>query len=363
MKVIVFAGPTISESEVISVLPDASVLPPAKQGDILKAKALKPDIILLIDGTFEQHPAVWHKEILDAIDNKVVVIGCSSMGALRATELALYGMIGVGEVFESFDSGKIEDDDEVTLLHTDKSYGYGHISEALVDIKFTLKSSVKAGIISDEVATSIEGKLKETWYPYRTYTLVFETAAQFLEEESLKLFVQFASNAPSLKKLDAFKALELIKTTTESRSVFPAAPDFDFSFTDAWQMMLDEFNVEEKAPYYSSHLLSNTAINHDGYETQILSRYLAKKLISEVSKEETLPTMHKIAQKWACSSNGQTDFNKLGKRLDSLSLTPDEFIQFIERETALDLLKAKLSDQSSFAIDEILSSGELDKLN
>ncbi len=55
--------------------------------------------LLLIDGYFHQVPSVQHKEILYALHQGLAVFGCSSMGALRAAELADFGMVGIGRVF------------------------------------------------------------------------------------------------------------------------------------------------------------------------------------------------------------------------------------------------------------------------
>ena len=86
---------------------DADYRPPAKQGDICRAVQERgPDAVALIDGYFEQVPAVWHKEILWAMKLGVQVYGASSMGALRAAELQQFGMIGVGKIFEAYVSGR-----------------------------------------------------------------------------------------------------------------------------------------------------------------------------------------------------------------------------------------------------------------
>ena len=67
----------------------------------------------IIDGYFENIPSVWHKEILWAMSQGIHVFGSASMGALRAAELAPFGMEGVGAIFEAYRDGWLEDDDEV----------------------------------------------------------------------------------------------------------------------------------------------------------------------------------------------------------------------------------------------------------
>ena len=92
---------------------------PVAQGDVYRAvTAVEPlESIGIIDGQFDHVPAVWHKEILWAMDRGVHVYGSASMGALRAAELHAFGMEGVGEIFECYRDGTLEDDDEVAVVH------------------------------------------------------------------------------------------------------------------------------------------------------------------------------------------------------------------------------------------------------
>src|SRR5262245_8073226 len=106
MKPCVFIGPTISRDEARAVV-DAVHLPPAAQGDVYLAARTKPPAIGIVDGFFENVPAVWHKEILWALTQGVEVLGSSSMGALRAAELEEFGMRGVGRIFDWYHGGLI----------------------------------------------------------------------------------------------------------------------------------------------------------------------------------------------------------------------------------------------------------------
>src|SRR5262245_35033808 len=133
---VVFVGPTLSVQEATTVL-DATYLPPAAQGDVLRAALQKPVAMGIIDGYFERIPSVSHKEILFAMKQEIYVFGAASMGALRAAELAQFGMEGVGEVYEAFRRGEIEDDDEVAVAHAHAEQGYRALSEAMVNIRAT----------------------------------------------------------------------------------------------------------------------------------------------------------------------------------------------------------------------------------
>src|SRR5512132_542369 len=110
----IFTGPTLAPAEARAVL-GATYLPPAAQGDVLRAALRRPHAIGIIDGYFERVPAVWHKEILWAMAQGIHVFGSSSMGALRAAELHAFGMIGIGAIFEAYRDGELEDDDEVAV--------------------------------------------------------------------------------------------------------------------------------------------------------------------------------------------------------------------------------------------------------
>src|SRR4051794_1463402 len=105
----VFLGPSLSWNEARNVLPNATFLPPAKAGDVYLAVKDGAMVIGIIDGFFEQVPAVWHKEVLYALSKGVHVFGAASMGALRAAELHPFGMIGVGRIFEAYRDGVLED--------------------------------------------------------------------------------------------------------------------------------------------------------------------------------------------------------------------------------------------------------------
>src|SRR5882724_8097950 len=112
MKPVVFLGPTLPASEAAAIL-DAEYLPPVAQGDLYRCALGDPPAIGVVDGFFEGVPAVWHKEILCALDRGIAVFGSSSMGALRAAELDSFGMTGVGAIYQAFRDGQLEDDDEV----------------------------------------------------------------------------------------------------------------------------------------------------------------------------------------------------------------------------------------------------------
>ena len=102
MNAVVFLGPTLPHAAAADLL-TATYLPPARQGDIYRAvRALRPVAVGLVDGRFLDTGTVWHREILWALSEGVHVFGAASMGALRAAELAPFGMRGIGQVFAAY---------------------------------------------------------------------------------------------------------------------------------------------------------------------------------------------------------------------------------------------------------------------
>ena len=121
--VIVFLGPTLSQSEAKQILM-ADYRGPAARGDIYRASAERPTAIVLIDGFFENVGSVFHKEILWALSKGIYVYGASSMGALRAAELNCFGMIGIGAIYEQSRDSGLERDDAVAVLQGPPELGY-----------------------------------------------------------------------------------------------------------------------------------------------------------------------------------------------------------------------------------------------
>ncbi|MDF3292253.1 TfuA-like protein [Streptomyces silvisoli] len=150
MTVHVFAGPTITPERITDLLPQAEVHPPVQHGDLLRLPVTAGDTVLIIDGLFQQAPAVRHKEILHLIHSGVRVAGTSSMGALRAAELHRFGMIGIGQVFRWYADGTVTADDEVAVSHLSREDGYRQMSDPLVSVRYGLGCAVDVAITAAE---------------------------------------------------------------------------------------------------------------------------------------------------------------------------------------------------------------------
>jgi hypothetical protein len=172
---VVFLGPSLARSEATQLCPRAEVRPPARKGDVLAAVVDDgATVIGLVDGEFDQSLSVWHKELLFALESGVAVLGASSMGALRAAELADWGMRGVGEVFRAYASGELIDDDEVALVFASDDGEYRKISEPMVNIRASLRAAVAAGVATQELAGLALDTAKRLHYPDRSYRRVMQ---------------------------------------------------------------------------------------------------------------------------------------------------------------------------------------------
>lgn len=214
MTIVVFLGPTMPVADARAYLPDALFLPQARQADILSVvDQLAPEAVLLIDGVFTQELSVWHKEILYALERGVAVYGASSMGALRVAETAVFGAVGVGEIFAGYASGELTDDDEVAVTVAGAEFGYRAMSDAMVNIRASLAAARDAGVVDADTHDKLVGLAKGRFFPERSYAaLLSDAAAAGIDPAvitSLKAFL--ATSAVDRKRLDAIELLTHIR--------------------------------------------------------------------------------------------------------------------------------------------------------
>ena len=239
MTVVVFVGPSLSAGACRAALPGAEIRPPVSQGDVTRAVQAGARAIGIIDGYFERVPAVWHKEILWAMTRGTHVFGAASMGALRAAELHLFGMVGVGEVFAAFRDGLLEDDDEVTVTHGPAEIGYLPTSVAMVDIRATLKAALAEGVTTRATHDSLIDLAKRTYYPERSYDALLASAvpAGLPASEIGALEAWLPTGRIERKAADARVMLDAMTAHLDA-DPGPKQVDFHFEPTDAWEQVL-----------------------------------------------------------------------------------------------------------------------------
>jgi hypothetical protein len=256
MSICIFTGPTLAPAEGQAILPGARFFPPAAQGDVYRASLSQPWAIGIIDGYFERMPAVWHKEILWAMAQGIHVFGSASMGALRASELEAFGMVGVGEIFGGFRSGRLTADDEVTVVHGAAEDGYRALSDALVDIRATLAAAAAQGVVTSESAGVLVELARRTFYAQRSFARLLQEAAgagiDAAEIEALRSWLP--GGRVGQKRLDALAMLREM-AALQARDPGPRQVSYHFSYTDVW----DQVSRRTGRTQLSPHPLSGDA--------------------------------------------------------------------------------------------------------
>lgn len=204
-KPIVFLGPSL-ELEIAKTLLDADYRPPVRRNDVMHAAREKPPLIVMIDGVFMHTLAPSPHEVLRAIQAGVPMMGSSSLGALRAVELAPFGMKGVGQIYRWFQSGELEADDEVALVFHGETLRA--ISEPMVNIRWALAAAVREGILTADEEQTLLRVGKELYFPDRSWRRLFFEAKDKVPAPALDRLKAFVETGDyDLKGLDARECL------------------------------------------------------------------------------------------------------------------------------------------------------------
>jgi len=284
-KVVVYAGPTISPDEVRTVLPGAEVRPPAARGDLLADQWRPGEVAVVIDGYFRERRSVNHKEILWLLGQGADVVGAASMGALRAAELAPYGMRGVGEVYGMYTSGEIDGDDEVGVLHGPAEKGYPAQTVALVNIRYGCREAARAGLFAAASGGRIVAAAKELPFAYRAWADIDGLVGDEDRDALRTLERMIGSGEWDLKRRDALAALEAVRCA-DTATAGPAAAGVPVTGITASQT-LDRRSRREYAPgrWMSDLDVLNAARLFDedypGWHEQTLAGILADQAAGE----------------------------------------------------------------------------------
>jgi hypothetical protein len=236
MNAVIFAGPSLPPS----ARPSVAWLewrPPVRQGDLYLEALRGPTLIGVLDGYFELVPTVWHKEILWAMAQGIHVYGAASIGALRAAELADFGMKGVGHVYRQFRSGRLTDDDEVAVLHGPMEVDYVQVTEAMVNVRATIDCALELGVVEPAFAATLVQIAKYLFYKDRTYDAILKIAATqgLASPEQLCRFSGWLPHGQvDQKRIDAEAMLRALMTDLSS-GVTPLEVSYRFAHTFAWE--------------------------------------------------------------------------------------------------------------------------------
>ncbi len=324
MTIAIFCGPTLPR-ELVRTHLDADVRPPAARGDLLRTALQRPAAIGLIDGYFDRVPSVWHKEILWAMSEGIHVFGSASMGALRAAELAPFGMVGVGAIFESFRSGDLADDDEVAIAHATDQFEYRVVSEAMVNMRATFRAAHRDKIITQETLARMETIAKGMPYFERRYEAVLRKGLLGqLPRGEIDAFRDWLRTGRVDQKRD--DAIAMLKEMAECARIGFARKtvDYVFAHTDAWEALYRSVRSERSArgrhgEAYGSEIVDELLVA--GLAGATFDRAIGRALSLELARRARVDVDSRAVEAVA------DDF-----RRERALLRPEDFDQWLKRQ-------------------------------
>jgi TfuA protein len=203
MKTIVFYGPSISAAELGHLMP-ATHAPPIRRGDLDTVG--HHNVIVILDGEFGQSLSVSPKEILAVIEQGKTVIGASSMGALRASELDRHGMIGIGWVYEYFRRSEVRRDADVALVYA--PFDFKPMTVPMVDVEYWMEQALAAERIADTERNAALKAARKIFFAERTAERLMEVLRQTIGAAALQSLIEHSGGTiPSIKSADAIDAV------------------------------------------------------------------------------------------------------------------------------------------------------------
>ncbi|HWO21313.1 MAG TPA: TfuA-like protein [Kofleriaceae bacterium] len=348
--IVLFTGPSLPPAEVPALpgLSELRVLPPAAQGDVYRAARERPWGIGIVDGFFEHVPSIWHKEILWAMSEGIHVFGASSMGALRAAELADFGMVGVGTIFEQYRAGALTADDEVALTHLPAEHGYRRVSEALVDMRATVEAAAQAGICEPALAARLIELARRRFYPERAWPAVLADARAAGEEPRAldALEAWLPGGRVDQKRRDALALLEAMRAARAARPG-PLRAGFAFQHTDLWEQALGRIRAEPRAagadPDASAVLDELRLAGDEQRYALAVQGALLRALAEEAAARSGLEVTTELVQRTATEfrrAHGLYTGPLTSAWLAEQGLDPETFVHMMKREAKLRWIEA-----------------------
>ena len=348
MTAYVFTGPTLSPEAARAVW-DAKYLPPVAHGDVYRVALRRPTAIGIIDGYFEGVPSVWHKEILWAMSQGIHVFGSASMGALRAAELDRFGMIGVGEIYEAYRDGRLEDDDEVTVVHGPAELGYRAATEAMVNIRHTLAKAAQAGILRADTRNALIRIAKSLFYKDRDWhyeRLLDAATAQALPSGELQALRDWLPDGRvNQKRDDALAMLDAMRQMLAANPE-PNRVDYCFERTEIWEEATTRYaadGVESNAaePGERGGLLDELRLEGGAYDDARRGALLRLLALAECDRQRLEVTREQLK---SMSQALRLEFGMLSRKdidrwLGENHLDLDAFDLLLEDEARLNALQ------------------------
>ncbi|MEU2977208.1 TfuA-like protein [Streptomyces hirsutus] len=246
----VFVGPTLPWPDPALTAPGVRVHPPIRHGDLFDAAVHAADTVVIIDGVYHHAPALRHKEILSVMGRGVRVIGAASIGALRAAELAEFGMLGVGSVYVAYARGEIDGDDEVAVGQVPDG-AQESLTWPVVTLRHVVQLARSAGLLDEERATGLLAALRAVYYPQRTTAAVRAICCRLGEMEFAEWLAERREHDPHFGDVKRADALTAIRAALDG--AVPLVPNV--SRASVWQ-----------SPYFRRWSNARVRTPVDGFE-------------------------------------------------------------------------------------------------
>lgn len=215
MKAIVYFGPSIEAQRVTEII-SAKHAAPIKRGDLREARDY--NLVVILDGEFGQALSVSPKEILTLLDDGKTVIGAASMGALRASELDCFGMIGIGWVYERFRYSPIRFDDDVALTYS--PINGRAFTIPMVNVEYWVELLNEQGQLSTNEAKRLCRVARKIFFADRTEKILLTKFKEVIEPDRLLRLLRGCGNSiPDIKRRDSEAALQLAARILEESSL------------------------------------------------------------------------------------------------------------------------------------------------
>nr|WP_272158980.1 TfuA-like protein [Synechococcus sp. AH-603-L18] len=325
MKSCLFIGPSIPKDVDLSMF---NIFPPIKAGDIYRIITHGYDRIGIVDGVFHGEPSIWHREILNAVDEGIEVLGSSSMGALRASEMDTLGVKGIGKVYKWYQENRINGDDEVALSHLPIK-PYNPMTIPLVDIRNILIEVLSMKIETEEHIRIIKTCRTVPYWNRTNKTIRMALEKSKHEKNLIDILQEKLSTIESIKQQDARELIALMKSKTERNEKFKCkAADIKQNLLSI--NLYGDFalksrqceNKEEKSEKNKSeqNIISNSNYTRNMYVHSLISYWI------EDSKDEII---HKEAiQKTRTEMQKICESRIYLKRKEDIRLTMEEIEYF-----------------------------------
>jgi hypothetical protein len=208
----VYVGPTLDPAATRTHLPGAQLMAPIRRGDLYRDRLLGFTVFVILDGVFFQQLAVSPREIVDVLQDGGVVVGASSMGAIRAAECWPAGMHGVGTIYCLYRRGCLSSEDDVAVAFS-AAPPYAAATVPLVNVRHTVGRARRCGLVTPAESDRLVQAAARCHYAERCWPDIARAADRADLDGELRTLAE----AHDLKRADAVRALRQVRTWTTQR--------------------------------------------------------------------------------------------------------------------------------------------------